>query len=148
MLLRWSVALILLWHCGALRAQAVCPWLTEGTGAALMAGDVTAHVAEANGEGTCEFTRAAPAGSLRLSIAISHLPPKDCPAGERLSGVGQDAVFCSADMGGEFRATIRGRVRATYFLLTETGKPASASDKAALRDALEQAAEEVAGSLY
>jgi hypothetical protein len=82
-----------------------------------------------------------------MTIAVSHLPPKECATGKQLTGIGQDAVLCSMNSQGLHHEIIRGHVRTTYFILTMTGKAAGASDKA-LSIPLEQAAEEVAGNLF
>jgi len=129
----------------AAHAQQACPWLTQGTAAALMGGEVSATVHGSATEGTCEFQRSPP-GSLHMSIAVSHSQPKQCTTGEPLTGIGQDAVFCMSDAGNGHVVTIRSRVRSTFFLLTLTGKVTT--DKASLRNVLEQAAEEVAGNLF
>lgn len=150
-----SVLILFLLSTGAL-AQQVCPWLTQGTAATLMGGAVSANVHISTGEGTCEFVRtsdddhpgAALASNLQMRIAVSHLPPKECATGERLTGIGQDSVFCATDVEGKHQEMIRGRVRGNYFLLTLTARGNSATDKATLRPTLEQAAEEVAGNLF
>lgn len=151
-----SVLLILLSLCAVGGAQEACPWLTQGTAAVLLGGDVSASVHVAKGEGTCEFSRVgvgnqpedASAANLKMRIAVSHLPPKECATGEHLNGIGQDAVFCATDWEGEHQELIRGRVRATFFLLTLATRRSSGSDLKSLRRVLEQAAEEVAGSLF
>ena len=159
---RAYVLLVVLSLTSEVPAQEACPWLTQGTAAALMGGDVNARVHVANGEGTCDFTRGAagdhpdypdhPGGaagsSLHMSIAVSHVPSRECVTGEHLTGIGQDAVLCRVDAKGAYREIIRGRVRATYLVLTLTDREASASDEASLRRALEQAAEEVSGNLF
>jgi predicted oxidoreductase len=136
------------------RAQDACPWLTRGTAAALIHGDVSASVHVAAGEGTCEFTRDAQAdhqggvfgNNLQMKIKVSHVLPKVCASGERVTGIGQDAVSCSSDVGGVHQELIQGRVRARYFLLALTGS--STATTAVRRHLLEMAAEEVAGNLF
>lgn len=153
---RACALLAMLSLCAGANAQEVCPWLTQGTAAALMGGSVSANVHVSVGEGTCEFSRgaggdhagAAMGSSLHMKIVVTNLPPKECVTGERLTGVGEDAVLCRMDSEGEHRETIRGRVRATYFLLTLIAKETSTTDKGSLRRSLEQAAEEVAGNLF
>lgn len=138
------------------RSQQVCPWLTQGTAAALMAGDVRASVHVSAGEGTCEFlrtaddddNRAAVGEGLLLGIAVSRQLPRECATGEPLKGVGQDSVFCAEDADGKHQQMIRGRVRNTYFLLTLTSKATRTTNEAVLRRTLDQAAEEVAGNLF
>jgi hypothetical protein len=121
-----------------------------------MGGDVSAEVQGSAGEGSCEFARGeggnhperALASSLEMKIVVGHVAPKECATGERLTGIGEDAVFCRVDQDGEHCQTIRGRVRSTYFLLTLTVKGTRTGDKAVLRRSLEQAAEGVAGNLF
>jgi hypothetical protein len=140
----WRAALFLLMLtvCAAARGQQSCPWLTQGTAAALLGGAVRANAQVAEGVGSCEFVRED--GSLRLKIVVSHARPKECVNGTALTGVGEDAVACTEEIAGEHRETIRGRVRAHYFLLTMSARSGSLS----MRDALEQVGEEVAGNLF
>jgi hypothetical protein len=150
------LAICLLAMCATARAQENCPWLTQGTASALMGGPVTATVHASAGEGSCEFlfppgddhAKAARNNSLQLKIVVGHTPSKECAAGEPITGVGEDSVFCAADIKNEHREVIRGRVRSTDFLLTLTARGSSASDKASLKSSLQQAAEEVAGNLF
>jgi hypothetical protein len=135
--------------------EEVCPWLTQGTAAALMGGDVTSNVHVSAREGSCEFLRSegndrlsgVSDTSLHMKIVISHIPPTECVTGKRLTGIGQDAFLCITNAGGKYQQIIRGRVRATYFILTLTGKEVSEADKTPSK-ALEQAAEEVTGNLF
>ncbi len=146
--------LVLLSMCAHATAQGSCPWLTEGTAAALMGGEVTTSVHVSAGEGTCAFVRvnagdpASASGGMHLEILVSHLPAKRCATGERLLGIGQDAVFCRTDTAEHHQQTIRGRVRTSYFVLDLTSKASMAGDKGLSRRSLEEAAEEVAGSLF
>jgi hypothetical protein len=154
----WRACLLLfmLSLCPGARAQQACPWLTQGTAAGLMGGDVSASVHVSAGEGTCEFVRAVGGdhpgagskSSLHLRIVVSHLPPPECARGERLTGIGQDAALCRTDAKGEHHEIIVGRVRTTHFVLTLTAREASASHEASFRGSLEQAAEEVSGNLF
>ncbi len=138
------------------RAQQVCPWLTEGTAAALMGGDIRASVHVSADEGICEFSRSADGDrngavlgeGLHLRIAVGRQQPRECATGEPLTGIGENSVLCAADVEGKHKLMIRGRVRNTYFLLTLTAMEASATDMASLRRTLEQVAEEVAGNLF
>ncbi len=149
--MRCGFVLLLMLSLGAAaHAQDVCPWLTQGTAATLMGGEVSTSVHVAGGEGMCEFLRRGSTGthSLAMRIAVNHQTPQDCPSGERLTGIGQDAALCTSDAGGEHHVIIRGRVRSIHFLLTLVGRENNASEKALMRTALEQAAEEVAGNLF
>ena len=140
----WRAGLlaVLLLGCGAARAQQSCPWLTQGTAAALMGGSVTMSTQAANGEGSCEFARED--GSLRLKIVVGHQSMKECMAGESIAGIGEDSVYCEETAASEHRARIRGRVRSSYFLFTMTAR----DPKASLRSPLAQVGEEVAGNLF
>jgi hypothetical protein len=144
---RCGIVLVLISVAGVACAEDVCPWLTQGTAAALMGEEVRATVQVSGGEGTCGFYPGTARGA-SLRITVSHLTPKACAAGERVTGVGQDAVFCSTAADGGLRETIRGRVRNTYFLLELAGGKPSLTRKEVLRRSLEQAAEEVAGNLF
>ncbi|MHB1700097.1 MAG: hypothetical protein ACYCSN_08140 [Acidobacteriaceae bacterium] len=146
------------WLCAALwmlaagaQAQQACPWLTEGTAAKLMGGPVTANIhAMSAGEGSCVFTRGTASDAVVLRIEAGHGAPAACAAGERLRGVGDDALRCATDEADGHREMIQGRVRTTQFALTLTvrGDGGRLLSRDAQRSAAEQAAEEVAGSLF
>jgi hypothetical protein len=65
-------------------------------------------------------------------------------------GIGDDALRCVADVDGEHREQIRGRVREMKFAVTLSLRAGvmDAKVRDAERSAVEQAAEEVAGSLF
>ena len=129
-----------------------CPWLTEGTAATELGGDVsvTAKVSDM-GEGFCTFSRKdGSADSLEILVSKAALPA--CPAGGTpLKGIGNEAMRC---MHGEPRNSgmemLSSRVRDFHFTVTLTTRvpkpPALPADPQ--NDALEQIAEQVAGSLY
>jgi hypothetical protein len=151
----WA-SLLLLSLCTYARAQQACPWLTQGTAGALLGEEVRVTVHGSADEGDCEFVPSADGdhsdtalnnGKL-MKIVVGHQLPKECAAGERLTGIGQDSTLCLSDAGGVHREIIRGRVRNRYFLITVSARKASASDEASSRHALEQLAEEVAGNLF
>jgi hypothetical protein len=141
--------------CAEAHAQEACPWLTKGTAAALLGGDVGVQVRVSKGEGVCDFQRETsgrsnarmPEDGLRLRIAVGHLMPKECATGERLTGIGEDSVLCGMDVAGARQEMIRGRVRDKYFLFTLIAAAGSPADTSWLRKTLEQGAEEVAGNL-
>lgn len=128
-----------------------CPWLTAGTAADLLGGDVLLHTTgDATDEGTCRFARRGSATEF-LEIHVSAKPLHGCPAGAApLHGVGNQTERCriAAPRGiAEERAS--GRVRDLYFTVTiagrasrESGKPAESDDR------LTRLADEVAGNLY
>ena len=143
------VVLLLLSAAELADAQEACPWLTEGTAAALMGGDVSATMHVSGGMGTCDFILDRKSGdAVRMDIAVSHRSANECVQGERLPGVGQDAFACRTNTGGEHREVIRGRVRGMFFLLTLTTTDTRSIDEALWSKRLEQAAEAVAGSLF
>lgn len=137
-------------------AEATCPWLTQGTAATLLGGDVTVAVQVTAGAGKCEFVsnasgrskESASGGSLRLRIEVNSSSPKKCATGEPLPGIGEDAVLCSMAVAGEQQDIIRGRVRNTYFLLELRTPETNANDEALHRTALERIAEAVTGNLF
>lgn len=155
-MLRACALVFLLSLCAKAHAEEACPWLTKGTVAALMGGDVSVAVHVLAGEGTCDFLRDANGGSngpapgdgLHLRIAVSPLPPKECATGERLTGIGEDSVLCSMDVEGTHREMIRGRVRDKYVLVTLSIAKKNPAYDASLRQMLERATEEVAGNLF
>jgi hypothetical protein len=79
---------------------------------------------------------------------VSPSLPKECATGERLTGIGEDAVLCSLTVAGEQQDIIRGRVRGTYFLLVLKSAKTNSTDEALQRTTLERIAEVVAGSLF
>jgi hypothetical protein len=145
-----------LMSCGYARAQEACPWLTQGTAAALMGGAASMSVHTVSGEGNCEFRLNAADSHVKrnkaegqlMRIVVSHQPHKQCAAGERLTGIGEDSVLCVSDTKTEYHATVFGRVRTVYFSVALTARGVEANDKVELRSSLQQAAEEVAGNLF
>lgn len=115
---------------------------------------VAVHVSAS--EGTCEFLRSAHDGSkgsdpddgLHLRIVVSHLQPKECAAGDRLIGVGEDSVRCSIVVDGRQQEMIRARVRSIYLLVTLIAGKGIPTNTAQLRSIVERVAEEVAGNLF
>jgi len=138
--------------CGQTAAPAACPWLTQGTAAHVLGGDVSveAHVSD-TGEGDCLFLRTTEAATfLRIAVSKTALPA--CRADAlKLKGVGNEALRCTITATGEASTeTISGRVRDRYFTLTMSQKKSPAAKMAADLDddALEHAAESVAGNLF
>ena len=127
-----------------------CPWLTEGSAAYALGGEVSITVKVAEGEGTCSFTRQqAPADSLEIAVSKAALAP--CPPGSiALKGVGNEALTCrhGGPHGGVIEM-ISSRVRDSHFTVTiaRQAKSAAKPDDPQ-NDALEQIAEQVAGNLY
>jgi hypothetical protein len=131
-------------------AQTGCPWLTEGSAAHALGGDVSATVKVAEGEGTCTFSRqGGAADSLEVSVSKAVLP--SCPSGSTsLRGIGNEALTCRHEEAHESVEMISSRVRDLHFTATLTTHAQKTPPKAEdpQNDALEQIAEQVAGNLY
>jgi hypothetical protein len=132
-------------------AKPGCPWLTQGSAARALGGDVSATVNMANTlEGACRFS-ADPSSPDYLEIQVSKAVLPACPAGStELKGIGNQATRCpppgSRSHGIEM---ISSRVRDLYFTVTLASHGQKNSPKRdAQNDTLEQVAEQVAGSLY
>jgi hypothetical protein len=128
-----------------------CPWLTAGTAVKALGGDVSATVTMANAlEGACRFS-AGPGSHDYLEIQVSKAVLPACPAGSpELKGIGNQATRCaSPGSHGHGIEMISSRVRDLYFTVTLASRGQKNSPKADMQnDALEQIAEQVAGSLY
>lgn len=131
------------------QAQKVCPWLTEGSAAKALDGDVSVTVDVSNqSEGSCRFSRQRGSSDvLQIAVAKTGLP--GCPAaGVKLTGIGNEAERCRIPSArGEFAEMVRSRVREMYFTVTLIARGQKKST-APENDALEQIAEQVAGNLY
>jgi hypothetical protein len=130
----------------------VCPWLTQGTAAKMLGGDVSmlVNVSE-SGEGSCKFTREQRSPEV-LEIVVKKAALPGCPdGGIALRGVGNEAAMCSrSEPPGQLTQTVAGRVRDRRFTVTITksarnkaAKPQDPQDEPAAR-----IAEQVAGSLF
>lgn len=147
--------------CLAARAQtsANCPWLSTGSAATALGGDVTvtAH-SENNWQGECHFKRQVAGASQAIDIQVGKTNLHPCPEGSnKLKALGNEAVQClRSTSGGVHVETIAGRVREAWFEITMTGVPRDTREPPAnVRSAdpygasvLERLAEQVAGSLY
>jgi hypothetical protein len=145
----------------AVAQEHTCPWITEGTAAALLGGDVETSVVQGKAEdGTCRFMRAdhhdqhdqhdqKAASELDLTVARTKDPASTfatyiarCRSGKTvLGGIGNEAYVCDLASG----TGIIGRVRDAAFLLLLDAKT---PDGASLRAHLADAAEQVAGNLF
>jgi len=108
---------------------------------------VDVHVSDA-GEGICSFVRSTDGmTSLRIEVSKSMLPACGADA-TQLKGIGNEALRCAmAAAGSHAVEKISGRVRERYFTLTMS-HPTSNNPPELQDDALEQAAESVAGNLF
>src|SRR5277367_4497399 len=77
------------------KLPAACPWLTHGTAAKTLGGDVSVvlNVSD-SGEGSCKFSREqAPPEVLEIVVKKSDLP--GCPSdGVALRAIGNEATMC------------------------------------------------------
>jgi hypothetical protein len=135
-----------------------CPWITAGTAAALLGGDVATYVVLGKAEdGSCRFVRhrqpdqqeQKTAAELEITVDRMKDPASTFATytarcrGEKtaLRGIGNEAYACDLASG----IGIVGRVRdAAFMLLLNTKIPNDAS----LRAHLSEAAEQVAGNLF
>ncbi len=133
-------------------AADVCPWLTQGSAAKALGGDVsvTVNVSD-SGEGLCRFARRQGfSDSLEIQVSEAALPL--CPPESfSLKGIGNEATRCKLTAShGESAERISSRVRELHFTVTFTSHEQKSATKSpdAQDDALEQVAEQVAGNLY
>lgn len=125
-----------------------CPWLTEGTAATAIGGDVSTTVNMAGSlEGECKFSKEQGSPDF-LEIRVSKAALPACPAGSmELKGIGNEATRCTVH--GRGVEMISSRVRDLNFTVTlASHRQKGAKPDDPQNDALEQVAEEVAGSLY
>jgi len=131
--------------------QTGCPWLTEGSAAHALGGEISASVKVAEGQGTCTFSRQqVPMDSLEISVSKAALPA--CPSGSTsLRGIGNEALTCRhGGAHGDMVEMVSSRVRDQNFTVTLTTRSQKNAGKAddPQNDALEQVAEQIAGNLY
>lgn len=135
------------------RAQAVaashtgCPWLTAGSAAKILSGDVDVTVTGSNAEeGTCRFSRR-DAAMDSLEIVVGKNASPTCPPESlKLVGIGNEAARCKVS--GEMAKMLSGRVRDLHFTLILRGGSNEVKSSDPQDDALEQLAEQVAGNLF
>jgi len=136
-----------------------CPWLTTGSAAKILGGDVTPMVrTSGNWEGFCRFTRQTGEAVETLEILVGKSDTHSCPDGSlKLKAIGNEAVQCKRSIATDQEIyTIAGRVRNVYFAVTLTNVAGAILDRSAeVRPAdpysaspLERLAEQVSGNLY
>jgi hypothetical protein len=137
---------------GALRAEPVCPWLTQGSAAAMLGGDVSAVIKlTPPDQGSCAFSRRQGTTTYVLEVVVESTSRTICPpASPKLPGIGNEAVACRLQRSpNEAAEVVSSRVRTLYFTVSLTSRgmanPASPLDKQ--KDIVERAAEQVAGNL-
>lgn len=160
-MIRFVLALFIVAASSAAFGQAMtnCPWLTSGTAATLLGGEVTV-VAQVEGTfaGSCRFTRQSgdPSGSIEILVGPKDTQP--CPQDStKLKALGNEAVQCRRTVQAAQQSDIiAGRIRDVYFAVTMTsvaGATKQQPDDPRLADAygasaLERVAEQVVGNLY
>ncbi len=140
------------------QTEPLCPWLTIGTAAKMLGGDVTlmAH-SNNNWDGSCVFTRNNAAFTQTLTILVGNHNTRPCPEGsQKIAALGNEAVQCRQRAAqGQPEDTIAGRVRGVFFVVSITASgPAPQGSAASNRtdpntaSPVERVAEQVSGSLY
>ena len=128
-----------------------CPWLTQGSAARALGGEVSVAVNISNtGEGWCSFSRKQSEASLRIEVSKTALT--SCGADSaKLRGVGNEAMRCRLAGSSEHDAQlISGRVRDLHFTIAFNphGQRNPDSSAGAQEDVLQLVAEQVAGNLF
>jgi hypothetical protein len=136
----------------ALRAEPVCPWLTQGSAAAMLGGDVSAIIKLAPpDQGSCAFSRREGTTTYVLEVVVESASQTICPpASTKLPGIGNEAVACRLQRSpNEAAEVVSSRVRTLYFTvrLTSRGPSNPTSPLDNQKDIVERAAEQVAGNL-
>jgi hypothetical protein len=124
-----------------------CPWLTEGSVANVLGGQVSVIVNLASPtQGTCTFVKTAhPQDQLKVFVGTEKVPA--CPAGSaHVVGIGDQAIRCHLPIATHGSTQmISGNVRTVNLAVTlsDTSRSGKQSD-----GAIEQIAEQVAGNLF
>jgi hypothetical protein len=132
-------------------ATATCPWLTTGTAASALGGEVAATMSVTKpAEGTCRFARRDDAMEF-LEIRVSAAPLAACPAGSpALHAIGNEAERCRVSASrGITEEMASGRVREIHFTVTMAGRGnRHVAEPTDSDDTLARMADEVAGNLF
>lgn len=131
-------------------AGPVCPWLTAGSAAHALGGDVSVTVTVSNGnEGSCRFSRQDGSANA-LEIVVAKNVAATCPAGSpKLIGIGNEATRCRIPgTRGDTAEMLSSRVRDLHFSIVLREQKRSAKPGDTQDDALEQLGEQVAGNLF
>ena len=136
-----------------LRAEPVCPWLTQGSAAAMLGGDVSSVIKlTPAGEGSCAFSLQQGVTTYSLEVVVESTQRTTCPpTSPNLPGIGNEAVACRLQLSpNETVDVVSSRVRTLYFTVSlkiqGTANPGIPLNKQ--RDIVERAAEQVAGNLF
>jgi hypothetical protein len=136
-----------------------CPWVSVGSVANVLGGDVKMVVQTAgNWNGSCRFTRQIGNVAQTLDILVGKTNAHLCPEGsQKLNALGNEAVQCQRRISPTQEAdTIAGRVRDVFFSLTMTNVAEATRERSEDgrptdpfgASPLEQLAEQVAGNLF
>jgi hypothetical protein len=145
------LALFLLAARGHCAASDMCPWITQGSAAKLLDGDVTVSIHGDDKQGSCSFRGD---GKVAYTLEVSVTAHEDgaCRKGSaELKGIGNEAYLCSVKQSSfGWVEKVSSRVRDTFFTVTlsATGGRASSMPEEVRRNILDQAAEQVAGNLF
>lgn len=156
------IALVLLMALGTIAAAQApneCPWLTRGSAANVLGGDVTvvAH-ADGNWEGSCIFSRPVKGETRTIEVRVSKTNTHSCPQSSTIvKALGNEAVQCQRiTPQGERAEMIAGRVRDAYFVVSMIHVPEATRVEPVIAHSpdpygaspLEREAEQVAGNLF
>ncbi|WP_114209764.1 hypothetical protein [Acidisarcina polymorpha] len=135
------------------KAASMCPWLTQGSVAHVLGGDVSAlFTPSTETEGSCIFSREQSAASYVLKVAVDKNRLEGCPAGsQQVSGIGNEAVRCRIQgPAAQTTERVSSRVRDLFFTvdLTTTAARKSAMTLEQQQSEAAQIAEQVAGNLF
>jgi hypothetical protein len=156
MVLLWMIALSAAAHA---QPNAACPWLTEGTAAKVLGGEVTVTAqSSGNWDGSCRFTSGMGSSRQKIDIQIGKVNTHPCPQGSTIvSALGNEAMRCQViGPQNEPAAIIAGRVRDAFFVVSMVNVPGALRDPPATGHppsvygaaALEMIAGQVVGNLY
>lgn len=152
--MRWALISLAFMFAVKADAQPVCPWITEGTVAAVLGGPVTGSIqVQPGGLGSCLFSIEQNHLKEKLQITVAASPFGACPegSGRKLQGIGSDTVECrsSAAATGEVVESISSRVRGSYFRVSLTLQATAAMAPPEKQESMvREVAEQVAGALY
>jgi len=137
----------------ALWAEPVCPWLTQGSAAAMLGGDVSSVIKlTPPGEGSCVFSLQQGAAMYSLEVVVEGTPRTVCPpTSPKLLGIGNEAVACRLQRSpNDAVEVVSSRVRTLYFTVSLKIQGAANPGIPLIkqRDIVERAAEQVAGNLF
>jgi hypothetical protein len=136
----------------AILSQPTCPWLTAGSAARALGGDVSVSISTTNNnDGSCKFLKLQDSrDSLQIQVGKGSLT--GCP-GEHtnLVGIGNEAAECRLPGShGETVEMVNSRVRDVHFnviltIFKQETLPKSPNEREV---PVEQIAEQIAGNLY